>query len=60
MIIGARVVALADPGDVLVTRTVCDLVAGSGPQFAKPGRHALKGVPGEWELFTVSIDTAAA
>jgi class 3 adenylate cyclase/pimeloyl-ACP methyl ester carboxylesterase len=55
--IGARVASLADPGEVLVTRTVRDLVAGSGLQFAERGRHRLKGVPGDWELFTVSADT---
>jgi len=58
--IGARVAALAHPGEVLVTRTVRDLVAGSGLRFAERGRHALKGVPGDWELFTVSSDTTAA
>jgi class 3 adenylate cyclase/pimeloyl-ACP methyl ester carboxylesterase len=56
--IGARVASLADPGEVLVTRTVRDLVAGSGLRFAERGRHPLKGVPGDWELFTVS-DAAA-
>jgi class 3 adenylate cyclase len=58
--IGARVASLARPGEVLVTRTVRDLVAGSGLQFVDRGMHTLKGVPGEWELFTVSADRAAA
>jgi class 3 adenylate cyclase len=58
--IGARVASLAHPGEVLVTRTVRDLVAGSGLRFAERGTHPLKGVPGEWELFTASADTAAA
>jgi class 3 adenylate cyclase len=49
--IGARVGALAGPGEVLVSRTVTDLVAGSGLEFEQRGAHALKGVPGEWELF---------
>lgn len=49
--IGARVGALAGPSEVLVSRTVTDLVAGSGLQFEQRGAHALKGVPGEWELF---------
>ncbi len=49
--IGARVGALAGPGEVLVSRTVTDLVAGSGLEFQERGAHALKGVPGEWELF---------
>jgi class 3 adenylate cyclase len=47
--IGARVCAAAGPGEVLVTRTVKDLVAGSGIEFADRGRQELKGV-GEWEL----------
>jgi len=49
--IGARVAAQAGPGEVLVSSTVKDLVAGSGIQFADRGTHALKGVPGEWRLF---------
>jgi class 3 adenylate cyclase len=49
--IGARVSALAAPGEVLVTRTVVDLVAGSGIEFAHRGEHELKGVPGVWRLF---------
>ena len=51
--IGARVGAAAGPGEVLVSRTVTDLVAGSGIEFADRGAHALKGVPGEWQLFAV-------
>jgi class 3 adenylate cyclase/pimeloyl-ACP methyl ester carboxylesterase len=51
--IGARVGALAEPGEVLVTSTVRDLVAGSGIEFTDRGRHALKGVPGEWQLLAV-------
>ena len=51
--IGARVGALADAGEVLVSSTVKDLVAGSGLRFADHGAHALKGVPGEWRLFAV-------
>jgi len=49
--IGARVGALAGPSEVLVSRTVTDLVAGSGLEFEQRGAHTLKGVPGEWELF---------
>jgi class 3 adenylate cyclase len=49
----ARVAALAGPGDVLVSRTVKDLVAGSGLHFEDRGRHTLKGVPNEWRLFAV-------
>jgi DNA-binding SARP family transcriptional activator/class 3 adenylate cyclase/alpha-beta hydrolase superfamily lysophospholipase len=51
--IGARVAAEARPGEVLVSRTVSDLVAGSGLEFEYRGRHELKGVPGEWELMAV-------
>ncbi len=51
--IGARVGALAGPGEVLVSRTVTDLVAGSGIAFSDRGEHALKGVPGDWQLFAV-------
>jgi class 3 adenylate cyclase len=50
---GARVAALAEPGEVLVSSTVKDLVAGSGIEFEDRGVHELKGVPGEWRLFAV-------
>ncbi len=49
--IGARVAAQAQPGEVLVSSTVKDLVAGSGIEFRDRGRHVLKGLPGEWQLF---------
>lgn len=52
--IGARVEAAAAPGEVLVSRTVKDLVAGSGIEFADRGSHQLKGVPEEWQLFAVT------
>jgi class 3 adenylate cyclase len=52
--IGARVSALAEPGEVLVTRTVRDLVAGSGIGFEARGEHALKGVPDRWALYAAS------
>jgi class 3 adenylate cyclase len=52
--IGARVSALAGGGEVLVSATVKDLVAGSGIQFDDRGTHTLKGVPGEWRVFSVS------
>jgi class 3 adenylate cyclase len=52
--IGARVGAAADPGEVLVSRTVHDLVAGSGLTFVSRGEHPLKGVSGTWELFAVT------
>lgn len=51
--IGARVAGLAEPGEVLVSRTVTDLVAGSGLAFADRGEHELKGVPGHWGLYAV-------
>ena len=51
--VGARVSAAARPGEVLVSGTVRDLVAGSGIPFTDRGRHALKGLPGEWELCAV-------
>ncbi|HET8653280.1 MAG TPA: adenylate/guanylate cyclase domain-containing protein [Gaiellaceae bacterium] len=50
----ARVQAAAEPGQVLVTGTVRDLVAGSGLAFEDRGVHELKGVPGEWRLYAVS------
>ncbi|HEX6508515.1 MAG TPA: alpha/beta fold hydrolase [Chloroflexota bacterium] len=50
----ARVVSKAGAGEVLVSSTVKDLVAGSGIQFEDRGIHTLKGVPGEWRLFAVS------
>ena len=52
--IGARVAAEAAPGEVLVSNTVRDLVAGSGISFQNRGTHVLKGVPGEWPLFVVA------
>jgi len=52
--IGARVAARAEPGEVLVSSTVRDLVAGSGISFADRGAAELKGVPGEWRLFSVT------
>jgi class 3 adenylate cyclase len=51
--IGARVASRAAPGEVLVSSTVKDLVAGSGIRFADRGVAELKGVPGEWRLYAV-------
>jgi class 3 adenylate cyclase len=51
--IGARVVALAGTGEVLVSSTVKDLVAGSSVRFEDRGEHDLRGVPGRWRLFAV-------
>jgi class 3 adenylate cyclase len=52
--IGARVSGLAAAGEVLVSQTVKDLVAGSGITFADRGVQQLKGVPGEWRLYSVA------
>jgi pimeloyl-ACP methyl ester carboxylesterase len=51
--VAARVAARAQPGEVLVSSTVKDLVAGSGLTFEDRGEHELKGIPGEWRLFAV-------
>ena len=50
---GARVATGAGPGEVLVSQTVKDLVAGSGIEFADRGAHELRGIPGEWRLYAV-------
>lgn len=57
--IGARVAAQAEPGQVLVSSTVRDLVAGSGISFHDRGVVDLSGVPGEWRLYSVDGDTVA-
>jgi class 3 adenylate cyclase len=51
--IGARVAAMAGAGEVLVTRTVRDLSAGSDLTFEDRGSHQLKGLPDEWQIFRV-------
>ena len=51
---GARVASDAAPGEVLVSSTVKDLVAGSGLTFEDRGTHQLKGVPGDWRLYAVT------
>ena len=53
--IGARVAAMAGAGEVLVSRTVTDLVAGSGLGFTDRGTHELRGVPGLWQVFAVDV-----
>jgi class 3 adenylate cyclase len=58
--IGSRVTNLASPGEVLVSNTVKELVTGSGITFTKRGTHILRGIPGEWRLFTPDIPTAHA
>jgi class 3 adenylate cyclase/pimeloyl-ACP methyl ester carboxylesterase len=52
--IASRIVSLAGPGEVLVSRTVRDLVAGSGLQFIDRGTHALKGIPDEWRVLAAT------
>ena len=51
--IGARVAAKANGGEIVVSNTVKDLLAGSGLTFTDRGEHELKGVPGSWRLFAV-------
>jgi class 3 adenylate cyclase len=58
--IGARVASLAGPGEVLVSSTVKDLVAGSGLGFADRGVQSLKGVPGEWRLYALDRGAPSA
>ncbi len=53
--IAARVAAEAGAGDVLVSQSIPPLVVGSGLEFTSAGRHSLKGVPGEWELFRARV-----
>ncbi len=54
--IGARISAAAGEGEVLVSATVRDLVAGSGLQFEDRGERELKGVPGAWRLYAVAAE----
>jgi pimeloyl-ACP methyl ester carboxylesterase len=54
VVVGARIAALAGDSEVLVSRTVKDLVAGSGLTFEDAGEHELKGVPGRWRLYRVT------
>jgi len=56
MAIGARVVACAGPGEIWVSDTVRQLLAGSDFTFADQGTHALKGVPGDWALYSLEED----
>jgi pimeloyl-ACP methyl ester carboxylesterase len=51
----ARVMGQAQPGEVLVSRVVTDLVSGAGLHFAERGSHELKGLPGRWDLFAASL-----
>ena len=52
--LGERVCASAEPGEVLASRTVVDLVAGSGISFRDRGEHELKGVADRWQLYAVT------
>ena len=54
MHIGARVAAVAEADETLVSSTVKDLVVGSAIAFADRGAHTLKGIPGEWRLYAAS------
>jgi DNA-binding SARP family transcriptional activator len=58
--LGARISSEARPGEVLVSSTVRDLLAGSGVAFEDRGLHALKGMPGEWRLYSVDTRTLEA
>jgi class 3 adenylate cyclase len=55
--IGARICALAGAGEILVSGTVKDLVIGSPLKFEDRGAHELKGVPGEWRLYSLRLDS---
>jgi class 3 adenylate cyclase len=57
--IAARVEGLAGPGEVVVSSTVKDLVVGSGLEFSERGPQELKGVPGQWSLYTATGDGEA-
>jgi len=58
--LGARVASAAEPGQVLVSSTVKDLVAGAGIVFADLGRRALKGMPEAWQLYRATERAEAA
>jgi class 3 adenylate cyclase len=58
--IANRIAAIAQPSEILVSRTVVDLTGGSGLEFDPRGEHGLKGVPGTWPIFAVRIDDASA
>ena len=55
---GVRIAAVAQPGEVLVSRTVKELVTGSGISFTDRGSHVLKQLPGEWRLFAPDVAVA--
>ena len=53
MHVAARIQGLASPGDILVSSTVKDVLVGSDARFEDRGQHSLKGMPGEWRLFSL-------
>jgi class 3 adenylate cyclase len=53
------IATLANPNEILASRTVLDLTAGSGLQFESRGGHPLKGVPGTWPIFVAHAPTSA-
>jgi DNA-binding NarL/FixJ family response regulator len=57
--VGARILSTAGPGEVRVSSTVRDVLSGGGIQFRDEGIHALKGIPGEWHLYSVVGDRQA-
>ena len=57
---GIRITGAAQPGEIFVSNTVKELVAGSGITFTDRGTHILKGLPGEWRLFTPDVPEASA
>jgi class 3 adenylate cyclase len=57
--LAARVCSAAGAGEVLVSRTITDLVTGSGHAFEDRGEHDLKGIPGRWSLYALSAGAAA-
>jgi class 3 adenylate cyclase len=57
VVIAQRISDLAAPNEIVVSRTVVDLTAGSGLQFEPRGDHELKGVPGTWSTFAASAGT---
>jgi class 3 adenylate cyclase len=57
---GFRITSIAQPGEVLVSNTVKELVTGSGITFRERGTHILRGLPGEWRLFTPDVPEASA
>ena len=60
VVTGVRITRVAQPGEVLVSHTVKELVTGSGITFTDRGTHILTGLPGEWRLFTPDVPKASA